>query len=319
MPVDRWGRIDLAAWRAAVPLGVALAPDQRQPRSRAVQPAEAAGLRGGRCAVVGRRGAVGGRIPVPRLVDPDRIRAQVGRPARSGVWWCAGTRWCATRRRAGAWTGAGSTGGTDVVAAAAALRAAPRRRRRGARLAPLIDRIRTEVARTVPDVEVVGDGEPYVVTFSCLYVDGEPCSGDRVVSRSPPALPVRPPPCSRAMCWQRWGVATATSGCPCTGRPRRAGEPFLSDYRRWWHAAPSGPVSLPGLGGARAGEILDCLGQRCHCRYRAGGAAAGAYQGWWVLADDPAASNDIAAWCRLRDQEHLGSPAPHTYDIRRLH
>ncbi|HEY9563770.1 MAG TPA: aminotransferase class V-fold PLP-dependent enzyme, partial [Nocardioides sp.] len=36
--------------------------------------------------------------------------------------------------------------------------------------------IRNEVARTVPDVEVVGDPErrlPHLVTFSCLYVDGE--------------------------------------------------------------------------------------------------------------------------------------------------
>jgi len=36
-----------------------------------------------------------------------------------------------------------------------------------------------------------------------------------------------------------------------------------------------------------------------------------------VLADDPAAANDIAAWCRLREQGYLGSPATDTYDIRR--
>lgn len=40
----------------------------------------------------------------------------------------------------------------------------------------LIDLVRTRVAAEVPDVEVVGDPDsrlPHVVTFSCLYVDGE--------------------------------------------------------------------------------------------------------------------------------------------------
>jgi tRNA 2-thiouridine synthesizing protein A len=38
-----------------------------------------------------------------------------------------------------------------------------------------------------------------------------------------------------------------------------------------------------------------------------------------VLADDPAAGNDIVAWCRLREQEFAGSPARDTYDVRRTH
>ena len=37
-----------------------------------------------------------------------------------------------------------------------------------------------------------------------------------------------------------------------------------------------------------------------------------------VLADDPAAANDIPAWCRMKDQEYLGSPAPEVYEVRRL-
>jgi tRNA 2-thiouridine synthesizing protein A len=36
-----------------------------------------------------------------------------------------------------------------------------------------------------------------------------------------------------------------------------------------------------------------------------------------VLADDPAANNDIRAWCRMRGHEFVGTPAPHTYDVRR--
>ena len=44
-----------------------------------------------------------------------------------------------------------------------------------ARQFALVDRIRASVA-TIPDVEVVGDPVdrlPHLVTFSCLYVDGE--------------------------------------------------------------------------------------------------------------------------------------------------
>jgi cysteine desulfurase len=64
-----------------------------------------------------------------------------------------------------------------VVAAAAALRAVTAEAAAEAgRLAALVDRIRTGVAATVPDVEVIGDPTgrlPHLVTFSCLYVDGE--------------------------------------------------------------------------------------------------------------------------------------------------
>jgi cysteine desulfurase len=44
------------------------------------------------------------------------------------------------------------------------------------RLHALVGRIRDRVAATVPDVEVLGDPDdrlPHLVTFSCLYVDGE--------------------------------------------------------------------------------------------------------------------------------------------------
>lgn len=64
-----------------------------------------------------------------------------------------------------------------VVAAAASLRAAAADAAAEAtRLAALVDRIRERVAAEVPDVEVVGDPVlrlPHLVTFSCLYVDGE--------------------------------------------------------------------------------------------------------------------------------------------------
>ena len=66
---------------------------------------------------------------------------------------------------------------------------------------------------------------------------------------------------------------------------------------------------------------LDCLGQRCPLPViglarRLPSVSVGDVVR--VLADDPAAANDIAAWCRLRGQEFVGSPAPDTYDVRRL-
>ncbi|WP_328687414.1 cysteine desulfurase/sulfurtransferase TusA family protein [Streptomyces caniferus] len=66
-----------------------------------------------------------------------------------------------------------------VVAAAAslrALRADPGAGEEADRLRRLVDRIRARVPELVPDVEVAGDPVrrlPHLVTFSCLYVDGE--------------------------------------------------------------------------------------------------------------------------------------------------
>ncbi|GAA4237533.1 cysteine desulfurase [Streptosporangium album] len=64
-----------------------------------------------------------------------------------------------------------------IVAAATALRAmTAESARESARLSELVDRIRAEVPRLVPDVEVIGDPvarAPHIVTFSCLYVEGE--------------------------------------------------------------------------------------------------------------------------------------------------
>ncbi|MDQ1459366.1 MAG: cysteine desulfurase, partial [Actinomycetota bacterium] len=64
-----------------------------------------------------------------------------------------------------------------AVAAAASLRAVLAARAGDAqRSAALVDGIRAEVFATVPDVEVLGDPVdrlPHIVTFSCLYVDGE--------------------------------------------------------------------------------------------------------------------------------------------------
>jgi len=71
--------------------------------------------------------------------------------------------------------------GFENVPAAAAAAAALRAFRAemaadGPRLSALVDRIRRTVPETVPDVQVVGDPVrrlPHIVTFSCLYVQGE--------------------------------------------------------------------------------------------------------------------------------------------------
>jgi len=69
-------------------------------------------------------------------------------------------------------------------------------------------------------------------------------------------------------------------------------------------------------------ELLDCRGQRCPLPVialarRLPELPVGAVLR--VLADDPAAAGDIAAWCRMRDQEFLGSPAGDAYEVRRRH
>lgn len=66
--------------------------------------------------------------------------------------------------------------------------------------------------------------------------------------------------------------------------------------------------------------MLDCRGQRCPLPVIAlAGRLPELPPGTVlrVLADDPAAHNDIRAWCQLRGQEFAGTPAPDTYDVRR--
>jgi tRNA 2-thiouridine synthesizing protein A len=73
---------------------------------------------------------------------------------------------------------------------------------------------------------------------------------------------------------------------------------------------------------APAEEVLDCRGQRCPLPVialarRLPELPLGTVLR--VLADDPAAANDIPAWCRLRGQQFVGSPAQDAYQVRRTH
>ncbi len=70
-------------------------------------------------------------------------------------------------------------------------------------------------------------------------------------------------------------------------------------------------------------DVLDCLGQRCPLPVialarRLPRVPVGAVVR--VLADDPAAANDIPAWCRMRGQEFLGAvtvDGTPAFDVRR--
>ena len=66
---------------------------------------------------------------------------------------------------------------------------------------------------------------------------------------------------------------------------------------------------------------IDCLGQKCPLPVIAlarqiRNVSIGEVVR--VLADDPAAANDIPAWCRMKEQEYLGSPATDAFEVRRL-
>ncbi len=177
VPVDRLGRVDLDAFAAAVRApGVGLAALMSANHEvGTVQPVtEAAAL----CASAGVPLVVDaaqsvGRMPVPPgwsvLVASAR---KWGGPSGVGVLAVRrGVRWEPPVAQPG------PVNLPAVVAAAASLRAVlAEAEAEAARLSALVARIRETVAVTVPDVEVVGDPVdrlPHIVTFSCLYVDGE--------------------------------------------------------------------------------------------------------------------------------------------------
>ncbi|GGL04251.1 cysteine desulfurase family protein [Planomonospora parontospora] len=183
--VGRTGMVDPAEFGAAVAAeGTALACLQSanhevgtvQPVAEAAEACAAAGV-----PLLVDAAQTAGRLPVPAGWSVLTASAHKwGGPAGVGVLAVRkGTRWRSPlpeddreRRRV-----PGFENVPAVVAAAAALRAmAAESAREGERLSALVDRIRSEVPRLVPDVEVIGDPVarvPHIVTFSCLYVEGE--------------------------------------------------------------------------------------------------------------------------------------------------
>lgn len=206
-----------------------------------------------------------------------------------------------------------------IVAAAASLRAVrAEAEQENARLHALVERIRARVPQLVPEVEVVGDPVhrlPHLVTFSCLYVDGEVLlteldrAGFAVSSGSScTSSTLTPSHVLAAM-----GVLTEGNvrvslpfGTPGTEVDRfLAVLPGLVAGVR----APLG-LDLPApAGGGREALVIDALGKLCplpviELAKRIGEVAPGGTVA--VLSDDEAARLDIPAWCEMREQEYLG-------------
>ncbi|MFB4315638.1 cysteine desulfurase family protein [Actinomadura sp. 21ATH] len=184
VPVDRHGRVDPAEFAAALRPGTALACLQSANHEvGTLQPvAEAAeACRAARVPLLVDAAQSAGRADVPGGWSVLTASAHKwGGPPGVGVLVIRkGTRWRSPLpddEREGRRV-PGFENVPAIFAAAAALAAYRDEMAADApRLSALVDRIRAEVPRRVPDVEVVGDPVrrlPHLVTFSCLYVEGE--------------------------------------------------------------------------------------------------------------------------------------------------
>ncbi|MEU9008346.1 aminotransferase class V-fold PLP-dependent enzyme [Streptomyces sp. NPDC048479] len=220
-----------------------------------------------------------------------------------------------------------------IVAAAASLRAVRAEAADEAvRLRALVNRIRARVPELVPDVEVVGDPVrrlPHLVTFSCLYVDGETLlheldrAGFSVSSGSScTSSTLTPSHVLRAM-----GVLS--EGNVRVSLPLGTTEVEVDRFLEVLPGVVAGvrerlgaPVAATGTG-KEASLVVDALGKLCPIPVielakvigdvPVGGTVT-------VLADDEAARLDIPAWCEMRDQEYVGErPADRgvAYVVRR--
>ncbi|MFE9018327.1 cysteine desulfurase/sulfurtransferase TusA family protein [Streptomyces sp. NPDC007808] len=221
-----------------------------------------------------------------------------------------------------------------IVAAAASLRAVRAEAAQEAvRLRELTERIRARVPRLVPDVEVVGDPErrlPGIVTFSCLYVDGETLlheldrAGFSVSSGSScTSSTLTPSHVLKAM-----GVLSEGNV--------RVSLPFgtaAKDVERFLEVLPGAVAGVrEKLGAPAAGAVVreedalvvDSLGKRCpipviELAKVIGDVPVGGTVR--VLSDDEAARLDIPAWCEMRGQQYVGEePAERgtAYVVRRV-
>ncbi|MEV7015322.1 aminotransferase class V-fold PLP-dependent enzyme [Streptomyces sp. NPDC093991] len=224
-----------------------------------------------------------------------------------------------------------------IVAAAASLRAVrAEAAQEAARLRELTERIRARVPELVPDAEVVGDPErrlPGVVTFSCLYVDGETVlheldrAGFSVSSGSScTSSTLTPSHVLRAM-----GVLSEGNvrvSLP-PGTEEEDVERFLAvlpDVVAGVRERLGAPVSRTDVVTEERDEalVVDALGRRCpvpviELAKVIGDVPVGGLVR--VLADDEAARLDIPAWCEMRGQEYVGEqPADRgtAYAVRRL-
>jgi cysteine desulfurase len=192
VPVDIYGQVDAEQYAAALRRDTALAclqtANHEVGTTQPVAAVAAACLAAGVPLLVDAAQSIG-RVGLDvRDLDASVVVASArkwGGPPGSGLLVVrSGTRWRsplpADERESGRVPGPVNL--PAVLGAAASLEARIAEMDTEARrLSPLVDQIRTEVPRLVPDVEVVGhptERLPHLVTFSCLYVSGEALLGE---------------------------------------------------------------------------------------------------------------------------------------------
>ncbi|MFJ9628469.1 cysteine desulfurase/sulfurtransferase TusA family protein [Streptomyces sp. NPDC101175] len=218
-----------------------------------------------------------------------------------------------------------------VVAAAASLRATRTEATQEAlRLRELTERIRARVPQLVPDVDVVGDPVrrlPGIVTFSCLYVDGESLlheldrAGFSVSSGSScTSSTLTPSHVLKAM-----GVLS--EGNVRVSLPSGTTEEEVERFLAVLPGAVAGVREKLGVSAAvpvavavEHSLVVDALGKRCpipviELAKVIGDVPVGGTVK--VLSDDEAARLDIPAWCEMRGQEYVGEEEGPAYVVRR--
>lgn len=222
-----------------------------------------------------------------------------------------------------------------IVAAAASLRAVrAEAAAESVRLRALVDRIRSTVGGLVPDVEVVGDPVrrlPHLVTFSCLYVDGETLlheldraefsvsSGSSCTSST-----LTPSHVLKAMGVLTEGNIRVSLPAGTTDAEVDRFLEVLPGLVAGVRAKLGAPVAVAPSPAPHASLVVDALGKRCPIpvielakvigEVPVGGTVT-------VLSDDEAARLDIPAWCAMREQEYVGEePADRgsAFVVRRL-
>lgn len=350
--VDELARVDLAEFVAAASVpGVAAAALQaanhevgsRQPVPEVAQALDRLGVP---LVVDAGHELVYGYLPTGAAVFAADARLWGG-PAGVGLLAIRrGTRWQPPFPVDEAESGhsAGAPNVVAIVGAIAALRATRRDRDDTARrLSGLIERIRVRIPEQIADAVVLGDPVdrlPHLLAFSFLDVDGLALldelgrHGFAVSSGSSCTADTLTP--SHVLV----AMGTLSSGnvrvSLHSGVTEAAVNRFLAvlpaavDRIRAQYPAleiPSAALEPATPSGERSGEVvIDSRGRRCplpvlDLARALPGIDTGAELS--VLADDPAAAGDLAAWCRMRGQQlvdatGMGDGATR-YRVRRLH
>ncbi|MFC5906411.1 cysteine desulfurase/sulfurtransferase TusA family protein [Streptacidiphilus monticola] len=312
--VDALGRVGTGEFAAALRPDTALAALQSANHEvGTVQPvAEVAEL----CAEAG----------VPLLVDA----------AQSAAWGPVPGRWSLLTASAHKWGGpvglgvlvvrkgtryrsplpADDRGFVDVpsaIAAAVALRAVRQEAASAdAALRPLVARLRAELPGLVPDLAVLGDAErrlPHVLTFSCLYVDGEALlheldrAGFAVSSGSSCSSSTLTP--SHVLA----AMGALTEGNVRVSLPTGTTAADIDAFLAALPRAVAGTRAHLEPAPASAPLVVDSIGKRCpvpiiELAKRFPTVPVGATV--VVLSDDEAARLDVPAWCEMRTQRYVG-------------